>query len=67
MALGLPYHHVSEINLDKPTIELKRQDLIRKWMNYPEKNVPACWWVLVKALEERSVNMIVAAAKIKAE
>ena len=25
----------------------------------------ACWWLLVRALEERSVNMNVAAAKIR--
>ena len=27
----------------------------------------ACWWLLVRALEERSVNMNAAAAKIRAE
>ena len=67
MALGLPYHLISEINLGKHTIESKRTEMIRKWMNSSKKKVPVCWWVLVKALEEKSVNMNVAAAKIKAE
>ena len=67
MALLSSYHHVTEINMDKTCIDSKRTELIRRWMNCSKKNGPACWWTLVKALEEKSVNMIVAAEKIRAD
>lgn len=67
MALSMPYSVVCEINLDKLSIESKRTELIRRWMNTPKKSGPACWLLLVKALEEPSVNMNVVATKIRSD
>ena len=67
MALLPSYHHVTEINMDKYCVDSKRTELIRRWMNASNKSGPACWWILVKALEEKSVNMTVAAEKIRAD
>ena len=67
MALLPSYRHVAEINVDKYCVDSKRMELIRRWMNSSNKSGPACWWILVKALEETNVNMTVAAEKIRAD
>ena len=65
MALHLPYSAIREIEMDKLDIESKRKELIRRWMNSSELCGTTCWWLLVKALEDRNVNMNTAAAKIR--
>ena len=67
MALLPSYHHVKEINMDKVCVDSKRKELMRRWMNSSDKSGPACWWLLVKALNEKSVNMTVAAEKIRTD
>ena len=67
LALQLPYHVVQDIGLHNFDMESKRKELIRRWMCSTDLCGTACWWLLVRALEERSVNMNAAAAKIIAE
>ena len=67
LALQLPYHIIREIDVDEPNTKSKRKELIRRWMNSPELCGPACWWLLVKALEDNTVKMNALAAKIRAE
>ena len=42
-----------EINTDKSLVSSKKEEMIVKWMDSPG---PACWWLLVKALEEINQN-----------
>ena len=67
LALQLPYRIIREVKVDQLDMESKRKELIRRWMNSPEQCGPACWWLLVKALEDNTVKMNSLAAKIKAE
>ena len=67
LALQLPNHTIKEINMDGPNMESKRKELIRRWMNAPELCGPACWWLLVKALEDNTVKMNSLAARIRKE
>jgi hypothetical protein len=67
LALQLPYKVVEEIKMDKDDMESKRKELIRRWMISPELCGPACWWLLVKALEADTVKMNALAARIKGE
>ena len=67
LALQLPNHTIKEINMDGPNMESKRKELIRRWMNTPELCGPACWWLLVKALEDNTVKMNSLAARIRKE
>ena len=67
LALGLPYKVIEEIKIDKTDMESKRKELIRRWMNSPELCGPACWWLLVKALEDNTVKMNTLAANIRSE
>ena len=67
LALQLPSHTIREINIDEPNIESKRKELIRRWMNSPELCGPACWWLLVKALEDDIVKMNAIAARIRTD
>ena len=67
LALQLPYKVIEEIKMDKIDMESKRKELIRRWMNSPEPCGPACWWLLVKALEDNTVKMNALAARIRAE
>ena len=62
MALQIPYELLREIDTDKTLITSKKEEMIVKWMDSPG---PACWWLLVKALEEIDQN--VAAAAIRTE
>ena len=48
-------------------MESKRKELIRRWMNSQELCGPACWWLLVKALEDNTVKMNTLAATISGE
>ena len=57
LALQLPYHVIEGIKMDVLDIESKQKELIRRWMNSPEQCGPACWWLLVKALEDKTVKM----------
>ena len=63
----LPIHVINAIRMNEESIESKRKELIRRWMCSTDLCGTACWWLLVRALEERSVNMNAAAAKIRAE
>ena len=67
LALLLPYHVINAIRMNEESIESRRKELIRRWMCFTDLCGTACWWLLVRALEERSVNMNVAAARIRAE
>ena len=67
LALELPYEVIEEIKMDKIDMESKRKELIRRWMNSPELCSPACWWLLVKALEDNTVKMNTLAARIRGE
>lgn len=67
MALQLPYCIIKEIEMDELNIESKRKELIRRWMTSSEPCGTTCWWLLVKALEDKSVNMNMTAAKIRKE
>jgi hypothetical protein len=67
LALQLPYNVIEEIKMDQVDMESKRKDLIRRWMNSPELCGPACWWLLVKALEANTVKMNTLAARIRGE
>lgn len=67
LALKLPSSIIREINRDQQSMESKRKELIRRWMEYPEKYGPACWYLLTKALKEITVNMNVLAEKIETE
>ena len=67
LALHLPYEVIEEIKMDKTDTESKWKKLIRRWMNSPELCGPACWWLLVKALEDNTVKMNALAARIKRE
>ena len=67
LALRLPYHIIREINMDEPNTESKRKELIRKWMNSSDLCGPACWWLLVKALNDSTVKQETLAARIKTE
>ena len=67
LALQLPYKVIEEIKMDKDDMESKRKELTRRWMNSPETCGPACWWLLVKALEDNTVKMNALAAKIRIE
>ena len=60
VALQIPFGILRAINIDKSLVASKRKEMIVKWMNSPG---PACWWLLVKALEE--INENVAAANIR--
>ena len=62
MALQIPYEILREIDIDKSRVSLKKEAMIIKWM---DSQGPACWWLLVKALEEIELN--VAASDIRAE
>ena len=62
MALQMPYEILREIDADKALIASKKEEVIAKWMDSPG---PACWWLLVKALEEIDQN--VAAGVIRTE
>lgn len=53
--------------MDQPDIESKRKELIRRWMNSPDLCGPACWWLLVKALEDNTVKLKPLSARIRAE
>ena len=53
--------------MNEDSIESKRKELIRRWMCSTDLCGTACWWLLVRALEERSVNMNAAARKIRKE
>ena len=67
LALQLPYKVIEEIKMDKDDMGSKRKELIRRWMNSPEMCGPACWWLLVKALEDNTVKVNALAARIRAE
>ena len=67
LALQLPYKVIEEIKMDKDDMESKRKELIRRWMNSPDLCGPACWWLLVKALEDNTVKMNTLAATIRGE
>lgn len=67
LALELPSNVIREINRDQHSMESKRKELIRRWMKFPDKYGPACWYSLTKALREITVNMAVLAEKIEAE
>lgn len=67
LALQLPYHIIRGIKMDKVDIHSKQKELIRRWMNSPELCGPACWWLLIKALEDNTVQMNALAARIRAE
>ena len=60
MALQIPYEVLREINVDKDFVASKKEEMILKWMDSPG---PACWWLLIKALEE--IDQDVAAAAIR--
>ena len=62
MALQIPYEILKEIDTDKTLVASKKEEMIVKWMDSPG---PACWWLLVKVLEEIDQN--VAAAAIRTE
>ena len=62
VALQMPYEILREINTDISLVATKKEEMIMKWMDSPG---PACWWLLVKALEEIDQN--VAAAAIRTE
>ena len=62
LALQLPYEVLREINANRVQIATKKEEMVVKWI---ESSSPACWWLLVKALEEIGLN--VAAANIRAE
>ena len=67
LALQLPFNIIKEIDKDKTDMESKRKELIRRWMNSQELCGPACWWLLVKALEDNTVKMNTLAATIRGE
>ena len=67
LGLQLPYHIVKEIKMDQLNMESKRKELIRRWINSPEQCGPACWWLLIKVLEDKTVKMNSLADKIKSE
>ena len=67
LALQLPHHVIREIRVDKDDMESRRKELIRRWMNSPEQCGQACWWLLVKALEDNTVKMNTLAARIRTE
>ena len=62
MALQMPYEILKEIDADKALIASKKEEMIMKWMDSPG---PACWWLLVRALEEIDENR--AATTIRTE
>lgn len=62
VALQIPYKLLREINVNQSVVSSKKEEMIMKWMDSPG---PACWWLLVKAMEE--INQNVAAAAIRAE
>ena len=62
LALQLPYRVLREINADIAQIASKKEEMVMKWI---ESSGPACWWLLVKALEEIGFN--VAAYNIRVE
>ena len=62
IALQIPYEILKEIDTDKTLVASKKEEMIVKWM---DSQGPACWWLLVKALEEIDQN--VAAAAIRTE
>ena len=53
--LNLPIYKLREIRQDMALIDLlsKKEAMITEWMN----SSPACWWLLVKALEEMKLNV----------
>ena len=53
--------------MNEESIESKRKELIRRWMCSTDLCGTACWWLLVRALEEKTVTMNAAAARIRAE
>lgn len=67
LALQLPYKVIEEIKMDKVDMESKRKELIRRWMNSSELCGPACWWLLIKALEDNTVKMSALAARMRGE
>lgn len=67
LALQLPFNIIKEIDNDKNDMESKRKELIRRWMNSPDVCSPACWWLLIKALEDNTVKMNTLAATIRGE
>ena len=67
LALQLPFNIIKEIDNDKNDMESKRKELIRRWMNSPDVCGPACWWLLIKALEDNTVKMNTLAATIRGE
>ena len=60
MALQMPYEILREIDTDKALVASKKEEMIVKWMDSPG---PACWWLLVKALEEIDQNVVAAAIR----
>ena len=62
IALHIPYEILREINADIALVATKKEEMIVKWMDSPG---PACWWLLVRAMEEIGQN--VAAAVIRTE
>ena len=54
IALQVPYEILRAIDADKAQIASKKEEMIVKWMESPG---PACWWLLVKALNEIEQNV----------
>ena len=62
IALQIPFELLRAIDIDKSLVASKKEEMIIKWM---DSQGPACWWLLVKALEE--INQNVAADNIQKE
>ena len=62
MALQIPYEVLREIDVDRAFVASKKEEMILTWIDSPG---PACWWLLVKALEEIDQNVAAAAIRTK--
>lgn len=51
-----------EIDVYKAFVASKKEEMILKWMDSSD---PACWWLLIKALEEIDQNVAAAAIRTK--
>ena len=64
VVLGLKYSTVNGIKTDNTTVQERKQEMVRNWLQKKDKCAPS-WQALVKALKDSLVQCHDVAEKIK--
>ena len=65
LALGLKYSTLNGIETDKTTVDERKREMVRSWLQKKDECTPPSWQALVEALKDTLVQHIDVAENIE--